>query len=63
MTSSPFARNNAVQLAPMTPVPMIATRPMGFVVDIITSPSDRVSNFRVSNAGEISLRGQEIAFS
>jgi hypothetical protein len=28
-TSSPFARNSAVQLAPMTPVPMMAMRPMG----------------------------------
>ena len=29
MTSRPFARNSAAQLAPITPVPMMATRRMG----------------------------------
>ena len=30
-TSSPLARNSAVQLAPITPVPMMAMRRMGLV--------------------------------
>src|SRR6202034_1378141 len=41
-TSRPLARYSAAQLAPMTPVPMIATRRMGPVVDIVRSPFDQV---------------------
>ena len=37
-TSSPFARNSAVQLAPMTPVPMMAMRRMGLISDMVGSP-------------------------
>src|SRR6476661_6292639 len=37
-TCSPLARNSAVQLAPITPVPMIATRRMGLLLDIVGSP-------------------------
>jgi hypothetical protein len=40
-TCSPLARYSAVQLAPMTPVPMMAMRRMGFV-DMIGSPLLRV---------------------
>src|ERR1700689_4117763 len=41
-TSRPLARYSAAQLAPMTPVPMIVTRRMGWVVDIFRSPFDQV---------------------
>src|SRR5580704_4522920 len=61
-TSSPFARNSAVQLAPMTPVPMMAMRRIGLLFDIVWSPSGRISDFRVGDAGEIALRVEEIAF-
>src|ERR1700674_4668720 len=57
-TSRPFARKSAVQLAPMTPVPMMAIRRMGLLCDI----SYLLGNFGVGDAGEIALRVQEIAF-
>src|SRR5277367_6885566 len=41
-TSRPLARYSAAQLAPITPVPMIVTRRMGLVVDILSSPFDQV---------------------
>src|SRR6202035_5752403 len=41
-TSRPLARYSAVQLAPMTPVPMIVMRRMGSVVDIVRSPFDQI---------------------
>jgi hypothetical protein len=44
-TSRPFARKRAVQLAPMTPVPMTATRRMGLVV-MVSSPLDEMFRFR-----------------
>src|ERR1700733_6987257 len=37
-TSRPCARNRAAQLAPMTPVPTIAIRRIGFSEDISVSP-------------------------
>src|ERR1700684_4331234 len=37
-----LARYSAAQLAQMTPVPMIVTRRMGLVVDIVSSPFDQV---------------------
>src|SRR5580698_6839158 len=38
ITSRPRAKNNAAQLAPMTPVPTIAIRRIGFSEDISVSP-------------------------
>ncbi len=38
-------RNNDVQLAPMTPVPLIAMRRMGLVVDMLSS-RDQIFSFR-----------------
>src|SRR6202051_1443601 len=57
-TCSPLARNSEVQLAPMTPVPMMAIRRMGLLCDI----SDLLGNFGVGDAGEIALPEQEVAF-
>src|SRR3954471_7623929 len=61
MTSSPFARNSAVQLAPMTPVPMMATRRIGLLLDMVGSPLIGFLDFRVSDAGEVALPIQEVA--
>ena len=61
MTSSPFARNSAVQLAPITPVPMMATAANRLVVGHGRFSFDRISDFRVSDAGEIALRVEEVA--
>src|SRR4029077_14248818 len=56
MTSNPRARYSAAQLAPMTPVPTMAIRLIGLLYDILVFlPLD----FRVSDAGEISLPDQE----
>src|ERR1700752_4422856 len=63
MTSSPFARNCAVQLSPMTPVPMMATRRIGLLLDMNAFSFDRISDFRVSDAGEIALSEEEVTFS
>ena len=63
MTSSPFARNSAVQLAPMTPVPMMATRRIGLLLDMVGSPLIGFQISRVSDAGEIALREEKVAFS
>src|ERR1700733_8100783 len=41
-TSRPLARYSALQLAPMTPVPMIATRRMGLMLDILRAPFDQI---------------------
>src|SRR5271156_5568759 len=61
VTSRPLARNSAVQLAPITPVPMMAMRRMG-LVDMIYSPLLIFSDFGVSNAGEIALGVEEVEF-
>src|SRR5580704_2630116 len=60
-TCSPLARNSEVQLAPITPVPMMAIRRMGFVSVIVNSPM-RLSDFGVGDAGEIALGVEEISF-
>src|SRR5580704_6801882 len=57
-TSRPFARKRAVQLAPMTPVPMTATRRMGLAVDMVSSPFGGFSDFSVGDASEVAL-GEE----
>src|SRR5215469_10527610 len=58
-TCSPLARYSAVQLAPMTPVPMMAMRRMGLSVDIGGSPLIgfrlQRSDFGVGDAGEVAL--------
>src|ERR1700722_525229 len=62
VTSRPLARNSAAQLAPMTPVPMMAVLRMGLVMsDMVVSPLIECSDFRVGNAGEIALRVEKIA--
>src|SRR5262249_11365658 len=64
-TCSPLARYSAVQLAPITPVPMMAMRRMGLSVDIGGSPliGSRLqrSDFGVGDAGEIALGVEEVA--
>src|ERR1700727_2654945 len=57
-TCSPLARNSEVQLAPMTPVPIMAIRRMGLFCDI----SLLLRNFGVRDAGQVALRVEEIAF-
>src|SRR5882672_5872507 len=59
-TCSPLARNSELQLAPITPVPMMAMRRMGFVSVMSFSPM-RLSDFGVGDAGEIALRVEEVA--
>src|SRR5216684_5839072 len=58
MTSSPFARNSVAQLAPMTPVPMMATRRIGLFCDM----SLLLRDFGVGDAGEVALCVEEISF-
>src|SRR5712664_3408931 len=60
-TCSPLARNSELQLAPITPVPMIAMRRMGLVAVMSSSPM-RLSDFGVGNAGEVALCVEEISF-
>src|SRR6266545_7205483 len=57
-TSSPFARNSAVQLAPMTPVPIMAMRRMG-LVSVMSFL--RLLDFGIGDAGEIALGVEEVA--
>src|SRR5262249_3865453 len=56
-TCSPLARKSEVQLAPITPVPMMAMRRMGLVLVMSVLRSD----FGVSDAGEIALGVEEVA--
>src|SRR5216684_4199440 len=57
-TSNPRARYCAAQLAPMTPVPTIATRRTGLLNDISAL---RCRKFGVGDAGEIALGVEEVA--
>src|SRR5258708_21508952 len=57
-TCSPLARNSAVQLAPITPVPMMAMRRMGLFCDI----SLLLRDYGVCDAGEVALCKEEISF-
>src|SRR5262249_22753625 len=59
-TCSPLARYSAVQLAPMTPVPMMAMRRMDLVLVMTLSPMC-VLDFGIGDAGEIALGVEEIA--
>src|ERR1700754_3018288 len=59
-TCSPLARNSELQLAPITPVPMMAMRRMGLVAVMSFSPM-RWSDFGIGNAGEIALGVEEVA--
>src|SRR3954464_7835937 len=59
-TCNPLARNSEVQLAPITPVPMMAMRRMGLVLVMSFSPL-RLSDFGVGDAGEIALGVEEVA--
>src|SRR5438552_13592069 len=60
-TCSPLARNSELQLAPITPVPMMAMRRMGLVAVMSFSPM-RLSDFGIGNAGEVALCVEEISF-
>src|SRR5258708_1402443 len=60
-TCSPLARYSEVQLAPITPVPMMAMRRMGLVSVMSISPM-RLSDFGIGNAGEVALCVEEISF-
>src|SRR5450432_1616323 len=57
-TRSPLARYSAVQLAPITPVPIMVTRLMGLFFDM----SLVLRNFGVGDAGEIALCFEDISF-
>src|SRR5712671_4520483 len=57
-TCSPLARNSAVQLAPMTPVPIMAMRRMG-LVSVMSFL--RLLDFGIGDAGEIALGVKEVA--
>src|SRR5262249_6129123 len=60
-TCSPLARNSALQLAPITPVPMMAMRRIGLVLVMTLSPSPvRVLDFCVGDAGKIALGVEEV---
>src|SRR5215831_18804587 len=59
-TCSPLARNSAVQLAPITPVPMMAMRRMGSVSVMSLSPA-RLLDFGIGDAGEIALGEEQVA--
>src|SRR5215469_13963628 len=58
-TCSPLARNSAVQLAPITPVPMMAMRRMG-LVSVITFLRCLL-DFGIGDAGEVALGVKEVA--
>src|SRR3989440_5641693 len=57
-TSRPLARKSADQLAPMTPVPIIAIRRMGLFFDM----SLLLRDFGVGDAGEVATCAEEISF-
>src|ERR1700752_699612 len=59
-TCSPFARNSEVQLAPITPVPMMAMRRMGLVL-VMSCLRCVPSDFGIGDAGEIALGVEEVA--
>src|SRR5712672_1730290 len=56
-TCIPLARNSALQLAPITPVPMMARRRMGLFCDI----SLLLRDFGVGDAGEVALSFEDIS--
>src|SRR4029077_13884632 len=59
-TCSPLARNSAVQLAPITPVPTMAIRRIG-LVSVMSFLRCVLLDFGVGDAGEIALRVEEVA--
>ena len=59
-TCSPLARNSAVQLAPITPVPTMAMRRMG-LVSVMSFLRCVLSDFGIGDAGEIALGVEEVA--
>src|ERR1700740_228745 len=63
-TCSPLARNSAVQLAPITPVPMMVMRRMGLVsvVSVMSSLRCVLLDFGIGDASEIALGVEEVAF-
>src|SRR5262249_2302288 len=59
-TCSPLARNSAVQLAPITPVPMMAIRRMG-LFSVMSFLRCVLLDFGIGDAGEIALGVEEVA--
>src|SRR5580704_19248072 len=59
-TCSPLARNSEVQLAPITPVPMMAMRRMG-LVSVMSFLRCVLLDFGIGDAGEIALGVEEVA--
>src|SRR6516225_5436720 len=59
-TCNPLARNSEVQLAPITPVPMMAMRRMGLVL-VMSCLRGVSSDFGIGDAGEIALGVEEVA--
>src|SRR6202795_2055162 len=59
-TCSPLARNSAVQLAPITPVPMMAMRRMG-LVSVMSFLRCVLLDFGIGDASEIALGVEEVA--
>src|ERR1700757_1463357 len=59
-TCSPLARNSEVQLAPITPVPMMAMRRIG-LVSVMSVLRCVLLDFGIGDAGEIALGVEEVA--
>src|SRR5580704_14812119 len=59
-TCSPLARNSEVQLAPITPVPMMAIRRIG-LVSVMSFLRCVLLDFGIGDAGEIALGVEEVA--
>src|ERR1700745_4289279 len=59
-TCSPLARNSAVQLAPITPVPTMAMRRMG-LVSVMSFLRCVLLDFGIGDASEIALGVEEVA--
>src|SRR6266481_245815 len=60
VTSRPLARNRADQLAPMTPVPIMPMRRMGFV-SVMLFLRCVLLDFVIGDSGEIALGVEEVA--
>src|SRR5215813_11765177 len=59
-TCSPLARNSEAQLAPITPVPMMAMRRMG-LFSVMSFLRCVLLDFGIGDAGEVALRVEEVA--
>src|SRR6478672_5170676 len=59
-TCSPLARNSAVQLAPITPVPTMAMRRMG-LISVMSFLQCVLLDFGIGDACEVALGVEEVA--